>query len=123
VANDRTVLAEGRSWQGSGGRSTGDQWYFACAEVRLPMVRLAAGIRATDNDLQSVCKMGTAERVGKLFREPADRGRSTQSEMIDSTHIKAHRSASGAHIARPAGKWFVSFGLSLAVGPDGDPRP
>ncbi len=31
-----------------------------------------------------------------LFRELADRGRSTATQMIDSTHVKAHRSASGA---------------------------
>jgi transposase len=31
----------------------------------------------------------------KLFRELAVRGRSSQTQMIDSTHIKAHRSASG----------------------------
>ena len=31
----------------------------------------------------------------RLFRELADRGRSSQTQMIDSTHIKAHRSASG----------------------------
>ncbi len=31
----------------------------------------------------------------RLFRELADRGRSTGTQMIDSTHIKAHRSASG----------------------------
>lgn len=31
-----------------------------------------------------------------LFRELAERGRSTDIQMIDSTHIKAHRSASGA---------------------------
>lgn len=31
----------------------------------------------------------------KLFREVANRGRSDQTQMIDSTHIKAHRSASG----------------------------
>jgi transposase len=31
----------------------------------------------------------------KLFRDLADRGRSTETQMIDSTHIKAHRSASG----------------------------
>jgi transposase len=30
-----------------------------------------------------------------LFRELADRGRSMDVQMIDSTHIKAHRSASG----------------------------
>src|ERR1700685_4147394 len=32
----------------------------------------------------------------RLFRELAQRGRSRQVQMIDSTHIKAHRSASGA---------------------------
>jgi transposase len=31
----------------------------------------------------------------RLFREMASRGRSTDVQMIDSTHIKAHRSASG----------------------------
>src|ERR1700688_2701988 len=31
----------------------------------------------------------------RMFREFAGRGRSTQTQMIDSTHIKAHRSASG----------------------------
>ena len=30
-----------------------------------------------------------------LFRQLAEQGRSTQMQMIDSTHIKAHRSASG----------------------------
>ena len=32
----------------------------------------------------------------RLFRELAARGRSTDTQMIDSTHVKAHRSASGA---------------------------
>ena len=32
----------------------------------------------------------------RLFRELAGRGRSTDTQMIDSTYIKAHRSASGA---------------------------
>src|SRR5271155_4568543 len=32
----------------------------------------------------------------RLFRELAKRGRSAEVQMIDSTHIKAHRSASGA---------------------------
>ena len=30
-----------------------------------------------------------------LFRDLAERGRSTDIQMIDSTHVKAHRSASG----------------------------
>src|SRR5665213_1705049 len=32
----------------------------------------------------------------RLFRKLAARGRSTDTQMIDSTHVKAHRSASGA---------------------------
>ena len=32
----------------------------------------------------------------RLFRELAERGRSTDIQMIDSTHAKAHRCASGA---------------------------
>jgi transposase len=32
----------------------------------------------------------------RLFKELAERGRSTAIQMIDSTHVKAHRSASGA---------------------------
>jgi transposase len=32
----------------------------------------------------------------RLFRELAGRGRSSNTQMIDSTHVKAHRSASGA---------------------------
>ena len=32
----------------------------------------------------------------RLFRNLATRGRSTETQMIDSTYIKAHRSASGA---------------------------
>jgi transposase len=32
----------------------------------------------------------------RLSRELAARGRSTQTQMIDATHVKAHRSASGA---------------------------
>jgi transposase len=32
----------------------------------------------------------------RLFRELAARGRSAETQMIDSTHIKAHRSAAGA---------------------------
>ena len=32
----------------------------------------------------------------RLFRKLAELGRSTHTQMIDSTHVKAHRSASGA---------------------------
>ena len=68
-----------------------------------------------------------------LFRELAGNGRSTDTQMIDSTHVKAHRSATGGkRMARPVGKWFCGGGMSslhkrirpfgYAVGQDGDPR-
>lgn len=38
----------------------------------------------------------------RLFRELAARGRSTETQMIDATYIKAHRSASGAKRGRPS---------------------
>ena len=34
----------------------------------------------------------------RLFQELASRGRSAATQMIDSTHIKAHRSASGGNV-------------------------
>ncbi len=69
----------------------------------------------------------------RLFRELAAHGRSTHTQMIDSTHVKAHRSASGAkRMARPVGKWFFGDDIislhkrirpfGYAVGQDGDPR-
>ena len=43
-----------------------------------------------------------------LFRELAANGRSADTQMIDSTHVKAHRSAAGGkRMARPVGKWFL----------------
>ncbi|MGB6466601.1 MAG: IS5/IS1182 family transposase, partial [Xanthobacteraceae bacterium] len=45
-----------------------------------------------------------------LFRELAGNGRSTDTQMIDSTHVKAHRSAvGGKRMARPVGKWFLQL--------------
>ena len=44
----------------------------------------------------------------KLFRELAVRGRSSQTQMIDSTPIKAHRSASGGKGGAETGDWPLS---------------
>ena len=40
-----------------------------------------------------------------LFRAFAQRGRSTETQMIDSTHVKAHRSASGGKGGAKTGDW------------------
>ena len=41
----------------------------------------------------------------KLFRELAGNGRSTDTQMINSTHVKAHRSAAGGKGGTEAGCW------------------
>ena len=58
--------------------------------------------------------LGRAGRVGERcsVRLPRAADRRTQM-LIDSTTVKAHRSASGRkRMARPVGKWFVLSGLS-----------
>lgn len=57
-------------------------------------MRLSAGIWSDDNDLQSLCALGRAWGLERLFREVAARGHSTDVQMIDSTHVKAHCSSS-----------------------------
>jgi transposase len=59
-----------------------------------------------------------------LFRQLAGRGRSTDTQMIDSTHVKAHRSASGGKggrrsrllVARAAGATRRSMHLQMLRG-------
>jgi transposase len=46
----------------------------------------------------------------KLFRRLAARGRSAETQMIDSAHVKAHRSASGGRGGRAkTGGWTLSL--------------
>jgi transposase len=58
VAADHAAFADRRSRQGSRGRPARDQRHRACDKERLPVVRLSAGIRSTDDDLQSLCALG-----------------------------------------------------------------
>ena len=64
MAADRAPFADGRARQGTSGRPPCDQRHPARAEERLPVVRLPAGIRPTDDDLQSLRALGGARRVG-----------------------------------------------------------
>jgi len=51
----------------------------------------------TDDDLQSLARWAKRGVWERLFREIAIRGRSTETQMIDSTHIKAHRISPTLH--------------------------
>src|SRR5271155_2752545 len=64
MASNRAAPADGRAWQGSRGRPARDQRHPPCFEERLPVVRLPAGIRPTDDDLQSLRTLGGAWRMG-----------------------------------------------------------
>ena len=44
----------------------------------------------------------------RLFRELAARGRSTGMQMIDATHIEAHRPASGGKVGADPGDWTLT---------------
>jgi len=55
-----------------------------------------------------------------LFRELAGSGRSNDTQMIDSTHVKAHRSAAGGkRMARPVGKWFSQVAQTVCTNVSG----
>ena len=50
----------------------------------LVLVRLPAGVRPAHDDLQSLCAVGRRGVWERLFRELAGRGRSANTQMIDS---------------------------------------
>ncbi len=60
------------------------------------MERLPAGIWSADDDLQALRARAERGVWERLFRELAARGRSSATQIIDSTQVTAHRSASGA---------------------------
>jgi len=47
------------------GRPAGDQWDLACAEERLPVVRLSPRVRPVDDHIQPLCALGAARCMGK----------------------------------------------------------
>src|SRR5271169_1071111 len=96
MASNRAAPADGRAWQGSRGRPARDQRHPPCSQERLPVVRLPAGIRPPTTIYNRFVRWAERGVWERLFRELAKRGRSAEVQMIDSTHIKAHRSASGA---------------------------
>jgi transposase len=56
----------------------------------MPLVRLSAGVRSADNDLQSLCALGAAGRLGKTV--PGARG-SRQVRRSADDRFHAHQSA------------------------------
>ena len=56
---------------------------------------IVLSLRASYDDLQSLRSVARRGIWENLFRELAGNGRLTDPQMIDFTHVKAHRSASG----------------------------
>jgi transposase len=64
MGSDEAASAERRTRQGACRRPAGDQRYPACPEERLPLEGLPAGVRPLHDDLQALCALGQARRVG-----------------------------------------------------------
>jgi len=78
MAADRAIASQRCARQGTGRRPACDQRHPARSEERLPVVRLPAGIRSGDDDLQSLCALGGTRRVGTAvpracYTRPSDR--------------------------------------------------
>jgi len=91
MAADRAALANRRARCRATGRSPRDQRYCACAEKRLPLVRLSRSLWASHNNLQSLRTVGTPRHLGKFvsrtcWQRPIDRNTDDR--------LHAHQSAS-----------------------------
>ena len=65
MATDRTSLADGCARRREERRSPRHQRHCACAEKRLPLVRLSRSLRAIHNDIQSLRALGASRHLGK----------------------------------------------------------
>jgi len=65
MATDRTSFAQRCARQSPSGRSPRDQRYTPRHQERLPMVRLPAGLRSADDNLQSLRALGGTRHMGK----------------------------------------------------------
>lgn len=65
MGTDRAAFTDGRAWRGAGGRPPRDQRHRACAQERLPLVRLPASLWSVYDDLQSVRTLGATWYLGK----------------------------------------------------------
>ena len=92
---DRTAFADGCARRRAGRRPPRHQRHRACAEERLSLVRLPARYGPPTTIYNRFVRWARRGIWENLFRELAGNGRSTDTQMIDSTHVKAHRSAAG----------------------------
>src|SRR5271157_408845 len=95
VFEDRAAFADGHARQGAGGRSPGDQRDHQCVEVRRSLDRCSARIRAEENPLNSYVRWAAKGVWVDLFHALAQAGGPPEQVLIDSSPVKAHRSASG----------------------------
>src|SRR5947207_13163756 len=87
--------ADGCTGGRAGGRSPRHQRHRARAEKRLSLVRLPGRVRPPTTIYNRFVRWARRGIWESLFRELAENGGVTAMQMIDSTHVKAHRSAAG----------------------------
>src|SRR5437763_9795845 len=87
--------ADGCTGGRADGRSPRHQRHRARAEKRLSLVRLPGRVRPPTTIYNRFVRWARRGIWESLFRELAENGGVTAMQMIDSTHVKAHRSAAG----------------------------
>ena len=90
------------------GRSAGDQRHLACPQEWLPVVRLSAGIRPSEDDLQSLCPLGGTRSLGATVPRTR-RARARHGDTDDRLH--AHQGPS-LGIGRKRGEHKQAIGRS-----------
>ena len=102
---DRAAIANGCARRGAGGRPACHQRHRACAQEWLPLVRLPEAYGPPTTIYNRFVRWARRGIWENLFRELAANGRSADTQMINSTHVKAHRSAAGGKGGAEAGCW------------------
>jgi hypothetical protein len=94
MAGDRAAFAALCARQTAGRQSAGDQRDHSGHPVRLPVVGRSAGIRPRNALYNRFARWGGARHLGSCVRGIGSHRRPAGRALLDSTHIKVHRSAS-----------------------------
>src|ERR1700726_3939855 len=80
------------------GRSDCHFRHPACVENRMPLARRSASLWATDDHLQPLHRWSQRRIWQRIFEKMAAAGPVPDELSIDSSHVKAHRSAAGSTV-------------------------
>src|ERR1700687_92786 len=105
MAEDRAVYPKQSPWREAEEQSAHFERDHACAQERMSMGRLSAGIWAGQDGLQSLQPLECAGNWQSIFEAAAEPAEPPERMALDSTHVKAHRCAGGGRGGVGTGDW------------------